>query len=105
MIAEFRDPGRLPGMAAVLERELVAAGAQAGDVHLVEQPSAAELAVLRCLDKGLSRREVGAELYISLNTVKTHIRDLYRKLGATSREDAITRAQALGLLELTQSPG
>lgn len=40
---------------------------------------------------GLSRRETGAELYISLNTVKTHARELYRKLGATPRADAIAR--------------
>ena len=68
-------------------------------------PAAAELAVLRCLAAGLSRREIGARLYISLNTVKTHIRELYRKLGATSRADAVARAEALGLLDPTQSPG
>ena len=62
----------------------------------------AELAVLRCLATGLSRREIGARLYISLNTVKTHIRELYRKLGATSRADAVARAEALGLLDLTR---
>ena len=66
----------------------------------MEQPSAAELAVLRCLAAGLSRREIGAQLYISLNTVKTHTRELYRKLGATSRADAVARAEALGLLDL-----
>jgi len=53
----------------------------------------------------LSRRQIGAELYISLNTVKTHTRELYRKLGATSRADAIARADALGLLDEAQSPG
>ena len=105
IIADFPDPGRLPAIAATVEQELAAAHAHAGDIHLVEQPSAAELAVLRCLARGLSRREIGAELYISLNTVKTHIRDLYRKLGATSRENAIARAEALDLLEPSQSPG
>ena len=105
MIAEFPDPGRLPAMAATVDEQLVAAQAHAGDIHLVEQPSAAELAVLRGIARGLSRREIGAELYISLNTVKTHIRDLYRKLGATSREDAVGRAEALGLLDLGESPG
>ena len=73
--------------------------------HIVEEPSAAELAVLRCLAAGLSRREIGAQLYISLNTVKTHTRELYRKLGATSRADAVARAEALGLLDPTESPG
>ena len=103
-IEEFPDPGRLPAMAATIEQDLITARANAGNGHVVEQPSAAELAVLRCLAAGLSRREIGAELYISLNTVKTHIRELYRKLGASSRADAVARAEALGLLE-TKSPG
>ena len=64
---------------------------------MVEEPSAAELAVLRGLATDLSRREIGARLYISLNTVKTHIRELYRKLGVTSRAEAVARAEALGL--------
>jgi len=63
------------------------------------EPGTAEPTVLRCLATGLSRREIGAKLYISLNTVKTHTRELYRKLGATSRADAIASAEALGLLE------
>jgi ATP/maltotriose-dependent transcriptional regulator MalT len=54
---------------------------------------------------GLSRREIGAQLYISLNTVKTHIRELNRKLGASSRADAVARAEALALLDRTESPG
>jgi LuxR family maltose regulon positive regulatory protein len=61
--------------------------------------------VLQCLATGLTRREIGAQLYISLNTVKTHTRELYRKLDATSRVDAVARAEALGLVELTESPG
>jgi ATP/maltotriose-dependent transcriptional regulator MalT len=104
-IREFPDPGRLPAIAAAVQQDLMTARADAGNGHVVEQPSAAELAVLRCLAAGLSRREIGGQLYISLNTVKTHIRELYRKLGATSRADAVARAEALGLLELTQSPG
>jgi ATP/maltotriose-dependent transcriptional regulator MalT len=104
-IEEFPDPGRLPAMAATIEQDLITARANAGNGHVVEQPSAAELAVLRCLAAGLSRREIGAELYISLNTVKTHIRELYRKLGASSRADAVARAEALGLLEPSKSPG
>jgi len=104
-IAGFPDPGRLPAIAATVEQDLITARANAGNGHVVEQPTAAELAVLRCLAAGLSRREIGARLYISLNTVKTHIRELYRKLGATSRADAVARAEALGLLDLTQSPG
>ena len=105
MIAGFPDPGRLPAIAATVEEDLAKARANTGSPHLVEEPSPAELAVLRGLAAGLSRREIGAQLYISLNTVKTHTRELYRKLGASSRADAVTQAEALGLLALTESPG
>ena len=104
-IAGFPDPGRLPAIAATVEQDLTTARANAGNRHIVEEPSAAELAVLRCLATGLSRREIGARLYISLNTVKTHTRELYRKLDVTSRADAVARAEALGLLDRTESPG
>ena len=94
MIAEFPGPGRRPAIAATVEQELTTARAAVGRRDIVEEPSAAELAELRCLATGLSRREIGARLYISLNTIKTHTRELYRKLGATSRADAVARAQA-----------
>jgi ATP/maltotriose-dependent transcriptional regulator MalT len=105
MIAEFPDPGRLPAIAAAVEQDLATARANAGNGRLVERPTAAELAVLRCLATGLSRPEIGAKLYISLNTVKTHTRELYRKLDVTSRADAVACAEALGLLEGPESPG
>ena len=57
-----------------------------------------ELAVLRLLSTRLSQREIGRELYVSVNTVKTHSRNLFRKLGASGREDAVERARELGLL-------
>ena len=105
MIEEFPDPGRLPAIASTLEQHLTTARASVGNGRVAESPSEAELAVLRCLATGLSRREIGAQLYISLNTVKTHNRELYRKLGATSRAEAVARGEALGLLERTESPG
>ena len=104
-IAGFPDPGRLPAIAASIERDLTIAETNAGNGHLVEEPSPAELAVLRGLATGLSQREIGVRLYISMNTVKTHVRELYRKLGVTSRADAVARAQALGLLDRPESPG
>ena len=104
-IAEFPDPGRLPAIAAAIEQTLLAARANGTHHPAVEQPSPAELAVLRGLAAGLSRREVGEQLYVSLNTVKSHTRELYRKLGATSQAEAVARAEALGLLEPSHSPG
>ena len=56
-IAGFPDPGRLPAIAASIERDLTIAKANAGNGHLVEEPSPAELAVLRGLATGLSQRE------------------------------------------------
>jgi LuxR family maltose regulon positive regulatory protein len=54
--------------------------------------------VLRLLPTRLSLREIGSELYVSQNTVKTHVRSIYRKLAASSRADAVARARELGLL-------
>ena len=95
----------MPAIAATIEQALFAARASAGSRELVEAPSPAELAVLRGPAAGLSRREIGAQLYISLNTVKSHARELYRKLSATSQAEAVARAQPHGLLEPGQSPG
>jgi LuxR family maltose regulon positive regulatory protein len=60
--------------------------------------TAGELRVLRYLSSNFSAPEIGAELYLSVNTVKTHMRHIYEKLGVRRRADAIERAHALGLL-------
>ena len=57
-----------------------------------------ETRVLRYLPSNLSAREIADELYLSMNTVKTHQRHLYRKLDACTRTQAVERARALGLL-------
>jgi LuxR family transcriptional regulator, maltose regulon positive regulatory protein len=104
-IAELPDPGRLPAIAASVGRELAEARANAGSRGPIEAPSPAELAVLRGLAAGLSRREIGQQLYISLNTVKSHARELYRKLGVSSQAEAVASAETLGLLDGHESPG
>jgi LuxR family maltose regulon positive regulatory protein len=81
------------------------ASADHAEQALTEEPSDGELAVLRYLASDLSAREIGARLHLSLNTVKTHTRELYRKLGVHSRSEAVTRAATLGLLDSDQSPG
>jgi LuxR family maltose regulon positive regulatory protein len=63
-----------------------------------EELTPKELEVLRLLATRLSRREIGARLYVSLNTVKTHQRAIYRKLGVEHRGAAVSRARELGLL-------
>jgi LuxR family maltose regulon positive regulatory protein len=61
--------------------------------------SAAELRVLPLLCTHLSSAEIAAELFVSLNTVKSQQASLYRKLGASSRSQAVARARQLGLLD------
>jgi LuxR family maltose regulon positive regulatory protein len=57
-----------------------------------------ELAILRYLPTVMSNREIARQLYVSVNTVKTHLKQVYRKLGVASRRDAIDRARELHLL-------
>ena len=57
-----------------------------------------EHAVLRLLDTDLSQREIGSALFVSLNTVKTHVRGILRKLDASKRAEAVERARRFGLV-------
>ena len=57
-----------------------------------------ELAVLRFLPSNLSAGEIGSELFLSVHTVKTHMRKLYAKLDVHTRAEAVERGRALGLL-------
>ena len=63
-----------------------------------EELSEGEFRVLRLLASDLTQREIGAELYVSLNTIKSHTRSIFRKLGASSREQAVARARELELI-------
>jgi LuxR family maltose regulon positive regulatory protein len=65
---------------------------------IVETLSAHELKVLRLIAAGLSNREAADELYVSVNTVKWHLRNIYGKLNVRGRMEASARAQELGLL-------
>jgi LuxR family maltose regulon positive regulatory protein len=60
--------------------------------------TAAEIRVLEKLAEGLTYTDMASELYLSLNTVKTHLRHAYMKLGVTSRSSALKRATSLGIL-------
>ena len=104
-LASFADVGVLPALARRVEAALTEAEATQMAHPLEQAPTPAELAVLQRLPSDLSQREIGAQLFLSLNTVKTHSRELYRKLGAGSRQEAVARAAALGLLDQDQSPG
>ena len=70
----------------------------AGPRSPLEPLSKSEIRVLRYLPTHLSAPEIARELSVSTSTVKTHMRNLYAKLGAHSRAEAVERARALGLL-------
>jgi LuxR family maltose regulon positive regulatory protein len=63
-----------------------------------EELSPSELRVLRYLPTNLTRPEIAGELYVSINTVNTHIRNIYSKLGARDRSSAVQHARTLRLL-------
>jgi LuxR family maltose regulon positive regulatory protein len=67
-------------------------------VALVEPLSERELQVLRLLDSPLTSEEIGRELYVSANTVRTHIRNIYGKLDVHGRLEAIRKARELKLI-------
>jgi LuxR family maltose regulon positive regulatory protein len=66
--------------------------------ELVEPLSERELEVLQLLAEGLTNPEIAARLFLSLNTVKVHTRNIYGKLGAHNRTQAVAQARALGIL-------
>ena len=71
---------------------------------LAQELSPSELRVLRYLPTNLSRPEIAGELSISLNTVATHLRRVYAKLGAEDRSAAVQRARELRLLSVGRIP-
>jgi LuxR family transcriptional regulator, maltose regulon positive regulatory protein len=72
---------------------------------LSEPLSGSEIRVLRYLPTNLTAPEIARELSVSPNTVRTHIKSLYAKLGTHSRAGAVERARALGLLAPSAGAG
>ena len=65
---------------------------------LLDELSAAEVRVIRYLPSNLRAPEIASELFVSTNTIRTHLRHIYAKLGAHRRAEAVARARELGLL-------
>ena len=86
-------------LAGLLGEAPTPAPAPAGPPPWPAEPlTVSETRVLRYLPTHMGAPEIAAELFLSANTVKTHLRHLYRKLGAHSRREAVQRARAIGLL-------
>ena len=97
IVGRMSDPGTLGEQLGDVQRrlELLRGGDLPGPTAL----TAAELRLLSYLPTHLSFREIGERLFVSTNTVKTHAISIYRKLGVSSRTDAVMRARDIGLLE------
>jgi len=96
LITSFTDPGMLSSLLDSTERAL-------GRASRRRPPPAAaltdrELVVLQMLATKLSQPEIAQELYLSVNTIRTHIQGIYRKLGVASRKEAIAAARGHDLL-------
>jgi LuxR family maltose regulon positive regulatory protein len=76
-----------------------------GPQPLLEPLSSSELRLLRYLPTNLTAPEIARELSVSVNTVKTHTRNLYLKLGTHGRSETVSRARRLGLLAPLAGPG
>jgi DNA-binding CsgD family transcriptional regulator len=95
-------PGAMLPEAAVWTRLPSGLSPAAADVELCgdmpDELSTRELEVLRYLATMLTAGEIAAELYVSVNTIKARTRSIYRKLGASRRQEAVVRAYECGVL-------
>jgi len=91
----------LKAVSKVLDRLAVPQG---GDVVSTQRLQPREMQVLRLAAKGISNKEIGRELKISDRTVQTHLIRIFRKLGASSRTEAVLRALKEGWITLDELP-
>ena len=92
------DQGALPTLIAKVERKLRLQSVRPTRTSYVEELSDRELAVLRLLATNLNQREIGEKLFVSFNTIKTHVKSIFRKLDVANRSEAVLRARELKLL-------
>ena len=106
-IAEAREIARndaifpaTTGLLEAMENRLGRAAVRVArtDHRLFEDLTGRELSILRALAGPLSQRDIGRELFLSINTVKGYTKSLYRKLSVASRRDAVERGRELGVI-------
>ena len=96
IVEAYPDAGIFPDLLERQERKLRARRSREGLLNgeLTER----ELGVLRSLGGDLSTRQIAQNLYVAPSTVRSHIKSIYRKLGVTSRKEAIEQAYARKLI-------
>ena len=94
----IRPPSNGAAVAARILQRFELRPAKPAGAPAVVPLTGSELAVLRFLPSHLTNQEIAESLFLSINTVKTHLRSVYRKLGVTTRRQAISAAGRLGLL-------
>jgi LuxR family maltose regulon positive regulatory protein len=97
ILQQWPDLGVLPALADRLQADLATIGARTVGPSAL---TAAELRLLPLLSTHLPVSEIAAELFLSPHTIKSEMKSIYRKLGATTRTRAVTRSRELGLLGL-----
>jgi LuxR family transcriptional regulator, maltose regulon positive regulatory protein len=90
------DPG--PVVATWLAHEQRAEAVRTRQEGLIEPLTDRELTILRLLPAPTPQRELASALFVAPSTLKTHLRAIYRKLGAESRGEAVIRARERGLI-------
>ena len=96
LLNDHPDSGDIEGRVKQLERTLGRASQR--PAVFGERLTDREVAVLQLLATDLTHREIGAALFISLNTVKSHVRSLYQKLMASSRAEAVEKGRELEMI-------
>ena len=96
VVEAYSDAGIFPELLERQEHEL--GQRRQRETALTEVLTDRELAVLRLFDGDDTYRQIGQSLYVSVNTVKTHVRSIFRKLGVSSRDEALERARERALI-------
>lgn len=93
-----RSTPRDPFLRSLVSSSSIGIAKGSAVAHLPDQLTERETSLLVYLPTRLSNREIAEELYLSVNTVKTHLRSIYRKLEVADRDEAVRRCEELGLI-------